>query len=156
MRLKNLLHYKDFHSDNIIFDSLIKSTDDEILNYVINVTSDLLNGVFLADDFKINSKENLSSYEERELGELATYIGITPFVQSNLAKETNWQEKATSYLECFIGYIIGTIDKEEFLGNLIEMREVLNISNKFYTGLVIYFGENKEFIINGILNKLQF
>ena len=63
MRLKNLLHYKDFHSDNIIFDSLIKSTDDEILNYVINVTSDLLNGVFLADDFKISSKENLSSYE---------------------------------------------------------------------------------------------
>ena len=46
MRLKNLLHYKDFHSDNIIFDSLIQSTDDEILNYVINVTSDLLNGVF--------------------------------------------------------------------------------------------------------------
>lgn len=156
MKLKNLLNYKDFHSDNIIFNSLMKSTDDEILNYIINITSDLLNEVFLNNDFKISSKENLNNYEEKELGELATYICITPFVQSNLAKEINWQSKATSYLECFIGYIIGTINKKEFLSNLTEMTEILNISNKFYTGLVIYFGKNKEFIINGILNKLQF
>lgn len=156
MKLKNLIHYKDFDSDNIIFNFLTQSTDDEILTYVINVTSDLLNGVFLTDDFKISSKENLMSYDERELGELATYMCITPFVQSTLAKGTHWQEKATYYLECFIGYIIGTMDKEEFLGNLMEMREILNISNKFYTGLIIYFGENKEIIINGILDKLQF
>ena len=57
MKLKNLLHYKDLDSDDIIFNSLTQSTDDEILNYVINVTSDLLNGVFLADDFKIISKK---------------------------------------------------------------------------------------------------
>lgn len=156
MKLKNLIYYKDFDSDNIIFHSLTQSTDDEILTYVINVTSDLLNGVFLSDDFKISSKENLINYDERDLGELATYMCITPFAQSTLAKGTNWQEKATSYLECFIGYIIGTMDKEEFLGNLIEMREMLNMSNKFYTGLVIYFSENKKTIINGILNKLQF
>lgn len=57
MKLKNLLHYKDFSSDDIIFNSLTQSTDDEILNYVISVTSDLLNGVFLADDFKICTKK---------------------------------------------------------------------------------------------------
>ena len=156
MKLKNLLHYKDLDSDDIIFNSLTQSTDDEILNYVINVTSDLLNGVFLADDFKINSKKNLNSYNEKELGELATYICITPFVQATLAKETNWQEKATSYLEYFIGYIIGTINKEEFIGNLMEMKLLLNMSNKFHTGLIIYFSEYKEIIINGILDKLQF
>lgn len=156
MKLKNLLHYKDLDSDDIIFNSLTQSTDDEILNYVINVTSDLLNGVFLADDFKIISKKNLSSYDEKELGELATYISITPFVQATLAKETNWQEKATFYLEYFIGYIIGTINKEEFIGNLMEMKLLLNMSNKFHTGLIIYFSEYKEIIINGILDKLQF
>lgn len=156
MKLKNLIHYKDFDSDNIIFHSLIQSTDDEILTYVINVTSDLLNGAFLSDDFKISSKENLINYDERDLGELATYMCITPFVQSILIKRADWQEKSTSYLECFIGYIIGTVDKEEFLGNLIEMREMLNMSNKFYTGLVIYFSKNKKTIISGILNKLQF
>ena len=156
MKLKNLIHYKDFDSDNIIFNSLTKSTDDEILTYIINVTSDLLNGVFLVDDFKIKSKENLMTYDERDLGELATYMCITPFIQSTLSKEANWQEKATSYLECFIGYIIGTMDKEEFLGNLIEMKDMLNMSNKFYTGLIDYFSENKKIITNGILNKLQF
>lgn len=156
MKLKNLINYRDFDSDNIIFNAITQSTDDEILTYVINVISDLLNGVFLNDNFKISSKQNLINCDERDLGELATYMCITPFVQSTLVKETNWQEKATSYLECFIGYIIGTIDKEEFLDNLMNMREVLNISNKFYTGLIIYFSENNKTIINGILNKLQF
>lgn len=156
MKLKNLIHYQDLNSDNIIFNSLTQSSDEEILTYVINVTSDLLNGVFLTDDFKISSKENLNNYEEREVGELATYMVITPFVQSTLAKESNWQEKATSYLECFIAYIIGTIDKEEFLCNLMEMREILNLSNKFYTGLVICLGENKDMIIDSILSKLNF
>lgn len=156
MKLKNLLNYKDFDSDDIVFNSLTQSTDDEILTYVINVTSDLLNGVFLVDDFKISSKKNLKNYKEKDLGELATYICITPFVQSYLAKESHWQEKATSYLECFIGYIIGTIDKEEFLDNLMEMKELLIMSDKFYTGLVIYFSENKEAITKGILDKLHF
>lgn len=156
MKLKNLLQYKDFDSDDIIFNSLIQSTDDEILSYIINVTSDLLNGVFLTDDFKINSKENLKNYNDENLGELATYMCITPFVQSALSKEDNWQEKATSYLECFIGYIIGTISQEEFLANLTEMRDILVMSNSFYSGLIMYFGENKAFIINNILNKLEF
>ena len=156
MKLKNLIDYKDFCSDDIIFNNLTKNTDDEIIGYIINVTSDLLNGVFLTDEFKLISKQNLNRYLDNELGELATYMVITPFVQSTLAKESNWQEKATSYLECFIGYIVGTIDKEEFLKNLLEMKDILNISNKFYNGLIIYFSYKKEIIINGILDRLQF
>ena len=156
MKLKNLVHYKDCNSDNIIFNAITQSSDEEIIQYIINITSDLLNGVFLSDEFKSNSKENLNKFEERDLGELATYMAITPYVQATLIKKANWQEKATAYLECFIGYIIGTIDKEEFLLNLEEMKNLLNISNKFYTGLVIYFSENKDTIISGILNKLQF
>lgn len=156
MKLKNLLQYKDFDSDETIFNSLIQSTDDEIITYVVNVTSDLLNGVFLTEEFKVSSKENLKSYNERNLGELATYMCITPFVQTTISKENNWQEKATSYLECFIGYIIGTVSKEEFLDNLMEMRDVLVISNKFYTGLVVYFGKNRETIVNKILDRLVF
>ena len=156
MKLKNLIEYKDVYSDDVIFNNLTKNNDDEIINYIINITSDLLNGVFLTDEFKSISKQNLSKYGNKELGELATYMVITPFVQSTLAKEKNWQEKATSYLECFIGYIIGTIDKEEFLKSLLEMKNILNISSKFYNGLIIYFSEKQEIIINGILNKLQF
>lgn len=156
MKLKDLAHYKDSDSDNIIFNCLTQSSHDEILNYVINVTSDLLNGVFLCDEHKIFIKENFSKYEDRDLGELATYICITPYVQYTLSKEANWQEKATAYLENFIAYMIGTLNKEEFISNLTEMKGLLNLSNKFYTGLLVYFGENKDFIISNILNKLQF
>ena len=156
MKLKNLIEYKDVYSDDIIFNNLTKNTDDEIINYIINVTSDLLNGVFLTDDFKYISKQNLNKYLDRELGELATYMAITPFVQSALSKESNWQERATSYLECFIGYIIGTIDNQEFIKNLHKMKDILNISNNFYNGIILYFADKKDIVVNGILDKLQF
>ena len=83
-------------------------------------------------------------------------MGITPFVQSTISNTKNWQEKATAFLEAYIGYIVGTIEKKDFLDNLSEMKNSLNISDKFYSGLVIYFKNNKDFIINNILEKLQF
>ena len=83
-------------------------------------------------------------------------MGITPFVQSAISNTKNWQEKATAFLEAYIGYIVGTIEKKDFLDNLSEMKNSLNISDKFYSGLVIYFKNNKDFIINNILEKLQF
>lgn len=156
MKLQNLDNYKENFSDEIIFNNLIKSSDKDLIEYTINVTSDLLNGVFLTDEFKANAKTNLKNYDENEVGELATYMGITPFVQSAISNTKNWQEKATAFLEAYIGYIVGTIEKKDFLDNLSEMKNSLNISDKFYSGLVIYFKNNKDFIIFNILEKLQF
>lgn len=156
MNLQDLINYKEVHSDEIIFNNLTKNTDDEIVEYIISVTSDLLNGVFLTDEFKLDSKQNLGKYTNIELGEMATYMAITPFVQVELSKESNWQEKATSYLECFIGYIIGTIDKQEFIKNLHKMKDIINISTNFYNGIILYFADKKDTVVSGILDKLQF
>ena len=104
MKLQNLDNYKENFSDEIIFNNLIKSSDKDLIEYTINVTSDLLNGVFLTDEFKANAKANLKNYDENEVGELATYMGITPFVQSAISNTKNWQEKATAFLEAYIGY----------------------------------------------------
>ncbi|WP_455538523.1 hypothetical protein [Terrisporobacter sp.] len=156
MKLQNLDMYKDNYSDEMIFNNLIKSSDKDLLEYTINVTSDFLNGVILTDEFKLNAKKNLKNYDENEVGELATYMGITPFVQSTISNTQNWQEKATAFLESYIGYIVGTIDKKEFLDNLSEMKSLLNMSDKFYDGLITYFKYEKDFIIENILSRLQF
>ena len=49
MKLINLNKYTDNNSDKFILDSLTKSSDEEMINYVSKVTSDLLNGVFLTE-----------------------------------------------------------------------------------------------------------
>ena len=61
MKLQNLDNYKENFSDEIIFNNLIKSSDKDLIEYTINVTSDLLNGVFLTDEFKANAKANLKN-----------------------------------------------------------------------------------------------
>lgn len=156
MKLIHLTNYTDNNSDEIIFNALTKSSDNDLIEYVVNVTSDLLNNVFLSEEFKINAKKTISKYDEEEIGQLATYMSITPYVQAALIKDSNFQDKATAFLECYIGYIIDTVDKEEFLNNLEVMRNLLNLSTKFYNGLISFFGENMHLINNKILEKLQF
>lgn len=156
MRLINLINYTENNSDEFILNALKQSSDSELLKYVSNVTADLLNSVFLTDEFKINARKNFNEYNDVEIGELSTYMSITPYVQVTLSKNSNWQDKATAFLESYIGYIINTIEKEEFLNNLIEMKNLLNISDKFYNGLISFFSENKDEICNNILSKLEF
>ena len=155
MKIKNLNHYIINNSDEIILNALNKSEDKEIIEYVINLTSDLLNGVFLSEEYKNNALNNLKNYSDDEIGQISTYITLIPYVQSTLKQDSNWAEKATSFLEMFISFIIGMSDKEEFLINLYEMRNILNLSDKFYNGLVIFFRGNHEYIKDNILKKLQ-
>ena len=84
-------------------------------------------------------------------------MAITPYVQATLVKTiNNWQDKATAFLENYIGYIIGTVSKDVFLNNLTEMKNLLNLSDKFYNGLISFFEENNEIISKSILEKFQF
>ena len=158
MKLINLNKYTDNNSDKFILDSLTKSSDEEMFNYASNVTSDLLNGVFLTEEFKSNAKAKLSKLNEKEIAELSIYMAITPYVQSNLVKTNinTWQNRATAFLETYISYIINTIDKDKFSKDLNEMKDILNLSDKFYEGLLSYFKESDEIISNCILEKLQF
>lgn len=158
MKLINLNKYTDNNSDKFILDSLTKSSDEEMINYVSKVTSDLLNGVFLTEEFKSNAKAKLSKLNEKEIAELSIYMAITPYVQSNLVKTNinTWQNRATAFLETYISYIINTIDKNKFSKDLNEMKDILNLSDKFYEGLLSYFKESDEIISNCILEKLQF
>ena len=158
MKLINLNKYTDNNSDKFILDSLTISSDEEMINYVSKVTSDLLNGVFLTEEFKSNAKAKLSKLNEKEIAELSIYMAITPYVQANLVKTNinTWQNRATAFLETYISYIINTIDKNKFSKDLNEMKDILNLSDKFYEGLLSYFKESDEIISNCILEKLQF
>lgn len=155
MKLKDLINYSENNSDKFIINALTQSEDKDIINYVINVVSDLLNGVFLPEEYMNNAKTNLKSYNEHQVGELSTYLVLNPYVQSVLKQGKNWEEKATEILEVLIGYLIGTIDKDEFLQNLSNIRSLLQISDMFHNELIKYFAQNNEYIVNSILTKLN-
>lgn len=155
MKLKDLINYSENNSDKIIINALTQSEDKDIINYVISVVSDLLNGVFLPEEYMNNAKTNLRNYDEHQVGELSTYLVLNPYVQSVLKQGKNWEEKATEILEVLIGYLIGTINQDEFLQNLSNIRSLLQISDMFHNELIKYFAQNNEYIVNYILTKLN-
>lgn len=155
MKIKNLIHYVDNKADEAIFNALNQSEDVAINNYVINVTTDLLNVAFVIKEFKINALNNLKNFSDHEVGEIGAYATLTPYVQCALQQKGNWEEKANSFLEVFISYFIGTTEKEDFINNLLEMKKLVKISDKFYNGLVIYFRSDHSNIRESVLTKIN-
>ena len=72
MKIKNLNHYIINNSDEIILNALNKSEDKEIIEYVINLTSDLLNCVCVSEEYKNNALNNLKNYSDDEIGQIST------------------------------------------------------------------------------------
>lgn len=155
MRLAELEKYVENITDEIIAKSMLKDNSDTLNKFIVNTLCDLLKGVNLADEYKITSLDNIINYNNKDIGEIATYITITPYVQKSLKNHSDYEIKATYFLEVLISYIVGLIDKNTFIENLTQMKDILELSDKFYNGLVIYFSTHKEYITNKILDKLK-
>ena len=155
MKLNELVNNVENNADKIIVSAIIKDDSETLNKFVINIIGDLLNGVNLDDEYRKSAINNLNNYDEKELGNLGTYICLIPYVQSILSRQKNWEFKATSFIENLISYIIGLISKDEFLSNLLEIRSILKISDNLYNGLVNYFASYKEYITKSAIEKIN-
>lgn len=155
MNIEELVNYTENNTDEIIKSSMLKDQTYTLNKFIINTICDLLNGVNLSDEYKISSLKNIINYSKEEIGEISTYVSITPYVQASLKNHSDYEVKATHFLEVLISYIVGIIDRDIFIKNLIEMKDILDISSKFYDGLIIYFSSQKEYIANNITSKLK-
>lgn len=154
MKLSELVKCTENNTDKIIVKSILKDNSDNLNKFIVNTLCDLLKDVNLSDEYKIISRENIINYNNKEIGEITTYICITPYVQAVLKNHSDYESKATYFLEVLISYIVGLIDKNTFIKNLIQMKDILMLSDKFYNGLVIYFSTYKEYFTNKIVNKI--
>lgn len=155
MKLAELAKYTENTTDEIIAKAMLKDNSDTLNKFIANTLCDLLKGINLADEYKISSLENIIKYNNKEMGEIATYISITPYVQAALKNHSDYESKATYFLEVLISYIVGIIDQNTFIKNLIQMKDILRLSDTFYNGLVMYFSTYKEYLTNKIVDKLK-
>lgn len=155
MKLEELVKYTENSTDEVITKSMMKDNSETLNKFIVNIVCDLLQGVNLADEYKISSLNNIINYNDKEIGEIATYISITPYVQAALKNHNDYESKATYFLEVLISYIVGLIDKNTFIENLNQMKDILKLSDKLYNGLVMYFSINKKDITNAIVERLK-
>ncbi len=154
MKLIDIEKYVESNSDKLVSNAMTKDDGSTLNKFVINTIGDLLKGVNLDSEYQNSLKANLKKLNNQEVGEISMYIGLTPYVQAVLKDHSDFESKATYFLEVLISYIIGLTSREEFIKNLLEMKELLSLSDKFYNGIILYFSKYKEEISNGVIKRI--
>lgn len=155
MQLVELKQYIENDTDKVIINSMIKDEPSVLNKFIINVICDLLEGLNLGEEYKINARNNINSYDEKSIGAVGTCVSLIPYVQSSLKNNKDGYAMTSTFIEMLISYIIGYIKEEEFLINLSNMKKALGISDKLYNGLRSYFTFNKKDIVEGINKRLK-
>lgn len=155
MKLVDLNNYILNDFDKNIFKRMTKDSEANLNNYVCSVICDLVNFIPMEKELKKGVKENIKNCDEIELGEIATYTSLIPYVQLELKDNKDVAIIANSLVEKLISYVVGYLSKEEFDKNLENIQGMLNISYMFYDGLVKYFTFNKEYIVNTIVKNIK-
>lgn len=155
MKLVDLNNYILNDPDENIFKRMTKDSEANLNNYVCSVICDLVNFIPMDEELKKETKENIKNCDEREVGEIATYTSLIPYVQLELKDNKDVAIIANSLVEKLISYVVGYLSKEEFDKNLENIQGMLNISYMFYDGLVKYFTFNKEYIVNTIEKNIK-
>jgi hypothetical protein len=102
---------------------------------------------------KVNAKNNINTYDEKSIGEIATYISLIPYVQIKLKDKDDGVILTSSLIEMLISYIVSYVTKEAFNKNLFEIKSTLQLSEVFYCKLVNYFTYNRKYLVEEI-NKI--
>jgi hypothetical protein len=153
MKLMQLKQYSINEFDKSIIDRMCKDSDLNLNKYVINVICDLLQNIPMEETLKVNAKNNINTYDEKSIGEIATYISLIPYVQIKLKDKDDGVILTSSLIEMLISYIVSYVTKEAFNKNLFEIKSTLQLSEVFYCKLVNYFTYNRKYLVEEI-NKI--
>ncbi|MGL5345836.1 MAG: hypothetical protein ACRDA3_00625 [Peptostreptococcaceae bacterium] len=153
MKINELLNFIDNENDKNIINKMLLDKEETLNTFISSVISDLLNGLLLEDEFKVNANNNIKSYDDISLGEIATFTALIPYVQLALKENKDGYTISTSFVEALISYIVGCIARDEFKKQLIQIKIILNISDKLYEAMIKYFSYQKNDITIKILEN---
>lgn len=154
MKLIELKNYAVNEHDKKVINAMTKDDYATLNKFIGNVICDLIEGVNLNKELVNNAKLNINGYDESSFGEVGTYVALIPYVNSVLTNHKDGNVIATTFIEMLISYVIGYINKEEFTKNILKMKDLLKISDKFYNKLINYFGTQKNNIVTNINERL--
>ena len=120
------------------------------ISFVSSVISDLLKNIPIDEEYKNKAKYNIANYDNECVGEIGMYVSLIPYLQLKLKSRNDGYIVISSIIEMLLSYIVGYINRDEFKNNLLNIKEILEISEKLSNGLINYFSFYKQDIINNI------
>lgn len=143
MNLKELQNLIRNDYDKKLINRMSKDTNENLNNYIANVVCDLINFISIYSDNKTEIIENLKLDKNICISNISIYVSLIPYVQLELKDNKNVALIANNLIEILANHIVGYLSKEEFYKSLINIKDILKISDEFYNGLLNYFEYNK-------------
>ena len=154
MKLAELKNYVENQNDSNIVEKIIIDNEDTLNRFVISVISDLLKNIHIDEEYKNKAKYNISNYDSLCVGEIGMYVSLIPYLQLKLKDKSDGYIMISSFIEMLLSYIVGYINREQFKENLLNIKEILEISDNLSNGLINYFSFYKENIIDNIMKSI--
>lgn len=154
MKIKELLNYVNNEKDKTIINKMVLDKEETLNNFISSVISELLNGIQIDDGFKTKAINNIKLYDDICVGEISTFTALIPYVQLELKDHKDGYIIATSLVEALISYIVGYINRDKFIEQLIQVKIILKISDKLYEAIIRYFSYQKDDITKKILKNI--
>lgn len=143
MNLKELQNLIRNDYDKKLINRMSKDTNENLNNYIANVVCDLINFISIYSDNKTEIIENLKLDKNICISNISIYVSLIPYIQLELKDNKNVALIANNLIEILANYIVGYLSKGEFYKSLINIKDILKISDEFYNGLLNYFEYNK-------------
>ncbi|MCR8744084.1 hypothetical protein [Romboutsia lituseburensis] len=154
MKLNELKIYSQNNFDKEIIERMCKDSEENLNKYIINVICDLLKNIPMEESFMFAAKKFINNSKEENIAKISTYVSLIPYVQLKLKDRNDGYIIASSLIEILISYIVGCVEETTFDNKLLEIKQILEISNVFYKELIHYFEQYKDVIVDSISKKL--
>lgn len=154
MKLNELKVYSQNNFDKEIIERMSKDSEENLNNYIINVVCDLIQNIPIEESFICNAKKNINNSNEENVAKISTYIALIPYVQLKLKDRNDGYIIASSLIEILISYLVGCVEEITFDNKLLEIKQILGVSDVFYKELIHYFEQYKDIIVDNISKKL--
>ncbi|WP_270940804.1 hypothetical protein [Romboutsia lituseburensis] len=154
MKLNELKVYSQNNFDKEIIERMSKDSEENLNKYIINVICDLLKNIPMEESLMFAAKKFINNSNEENIAKISTYVSLIPYVQLKLKDRNDGYIIASSLVEILISYIVGCVEKTTFDNKLLEIKQILEISDAFYKELIHYFEQYKDVIVDSISKKL--
>lgn len=154
MKLNELKVYSQNNFDKEIIERMSKDNEENLNKYIINVICDLLKNIPMEESLIFVAKKFINNSNEENIAKISTYVSLIPYVQLKLKDRNDGYIIASSLVEILISYIVGCVEKTNFDNKLLEIKQILEISDVFYKELIHYFEQYKDVMVDSISKKL--
>ncbi|MEG2812103.1 MAG: hypothetical protein RR912_06280 [Clostridium sp.] len=101
-------------------------------------------------------KRLIRRFNDEAFGEIGAFLYFIPIVANVFSNDPKIDNIVSNCFNRVYDYCYGTINRDSFGSEIWYLQSNLDVSEKFYKGLVEYFGSKRTNIVDTIIRKLGF